>query len=82
MYTVIQPERRRSEHYVNNKEFLAAIVEYKRKVIENCVEKEHPGITHDELKSWKSPKKKHLRSQIIGECFLKIATHLITNQTL
>ena len=52
--------RKRSEHYVNNKEFLAAIVEYKDKVAlaaERGVEK--PRIT-----------------RYIGECFLKIATHL------
>ena len=28
--------RKRSEHYVNNKEFLAAIVEYKEKVALSC----------------------------------------------
>jgi len=73
MYTVMT-KRRRSEHYVNNKEFLAAIVEYKRKVRE-AAEKEHPGITHDELKSWKSPNKPQI-TNYLGECFLKIATHL------
>ena len=73
MYTVMA-KRRRSEHYVNNKEFLAAIVEYKRKVRE-AAEKEHPGITHDELKSWKSPNKPQI-TNYLGECFLKIATHL------
>ena len=26
------PKRKRSEHYVNNKEFLEAICEYKRKI--------------------------------------------------
>ncbi len=52
--------RKRSEHYVNNKEFLAAIVEYKEKVAlaaERCEAK--PRITN-----------------YLGECFLKIATHL------
>lgn len=53
-------KRKKSEHYVNNKEFLEAIVEYKRKVKlakENGDPK--PRITN-----------------YIGECFLKIATHL------
>ena len=54
------PKRKRSEHYVNNKEFLEAICEYKRKVkvaAENGEPK--PRITN-----------------YLGECFLKIATHL------
>ena len=52
--------RKRSEHYVNNKEFLAAIVEYKEKVaLAEERGEEKPRIT-----------------RYIGECFLKIATHL------
>ena len=52
--------RKRSEHYVNNKEFLAAIVEYKEKVALAAEKGEaKPRIT-----------------RYIGECFLKIATHL------
>ena len=52
--------RKRSEHYVNNKEFLAAIVEYKEKVALAAERREaKPRIT-----------------RYIGECFLKIATHL------
>ena len=53
-------KRKRSEHYVNNKEFLYAIVEYKAKVRE-AVEagKPKPRITN-----------------YLGSCFLKIATHL------
>ena len=52
--------RKRSEHYVNNKEFLAAIVEYKEKVALAAERgEEKPRIT-----------------RYIGECFLKIATHL------
>ena len=52
--------RKRSEHYVNNKEFLAAIVEYKDKVALAAETGEaKPRIT-----------------RYIGECFLKIATHL------
>ena len=66
--------RKRSEHYVNNKEFLAAIIEYKRQVRE-AAEKEFPGITDQELKTWKSPNKPRI-TNYLGECFLKIATHL------
>jgi len=52
--------RKRSEHYVNNKEFLAAIVEYKEKVALAAERGEaKPRITN-----------------YLGECFLKIATHL------
>ena len=52
--------RKRSEHYVNNKEFLAAIVEYKDKIALAAERgEEKPRIT-----------------RYIGECFLKIATHL------
>ena len=52
--------RKRSEHYVNNKEFLAAIVEYKEKVALAAERGEDkPRITN-----------------YLGECFLKIATHL------
>jgi hypothetical protein len=52
--------RKRSEHYVNNKEFLIAIVEYKKKVeIAKERGEEKPRITN-----------------YLGECFLKIATHL------
>jgi hypothetical protein len=59
-YEMQAPKRKRSEHYVNNKEFLEAICEYKRKVkvaAENGDTK--PRITN-----------------YLGECFLKIATHL------
>jgi hypothetical protein len=60
MYAVMMTKRRRSEHYVNNKEFLAAIVEYKAKVRRAQEQGEpKPRITN-----------------YLGECFLKIATHL------
>ena len=52
--------RKRSEHYVNNKEFLAAIIEYKRMI----VEAEELGNPKPRIPNY------------IGECFLKIATHL------
>ena len=52
--------RKRSEHYVNNKEFLYAIVAYK-KDIRDAEEAGQP---------------KPVIPRYIGECFLKIATHL------
>jgi len=52
--------RKRSEHYVNNKEFLAALIRYREDVeIAEIQKKEKPRIP-----------------RYIGECFLKIATHL------
>ena len=52
--------RKRSEHYVNNKEFLYAIVAYKKEIREA----EAAG------------QPKPVIPRYIGECFLKIATHL------
>ena len=68
------PKRKRSEHYVNNKDFFEAIVIYKKNLRE-AAEKEFPEITDQELKTWKSPNKPRI-SDYLGECFLKIATHL------
>ena len=60
---VIRPgmaKRKRSEHYVNNKEFLAALIEYRENVeIAKIRDKPKPVIP-----------------RYIGECFLKIANHL------
>ena len=53
-------QRRGSEHYVNNKEFLAALIEYRENVaIAKIKDLPKPKITN-----------------YLGECFLKIATHL------
>ena len=68
------PVRERSEHYVNNKDFLAAIVEYRMRV-RKAAQKENPDITDEELKNWSSPNKPRI-TNYLGECFLKIATHL------
>ena len=59
--TMVTPKRKKdSEHYVNNKDFLYAIVEYKKLVsVSESENSQKPRITH-----------------YIGECFLKIATHL------
>ena len=54
------PKRKRSEHYVNNKEFLAALIKYREDVeIAQIQNKPKPVIP-----------------RYIGDCFLKIATHL------
>jgi len=52
--------RKRSEHYVNNKEFLYAIVEYKAD-IKAAEEKGEP---------------RPVIPRYLGECFMKIARHL------
>ena len=60
---MIQPgltKRKRSEHYVNNKEFLAALIAYR----EDREIAEAKGLP------------KPVIPRYIGECFLKIATHL------
>ena len=60
---MIQPgmtKRKRSEHYVNNKEFLAALIAYR----EEREVAEAKGLPRPVIPRY------------IGECFLKIATHL------
>ena len=59
---IIRPmaKRKRSEHYVNNKEFLAALIKYQEDIeIARLQDKPKPRIP-----------------RYIGECFLKIANHL------
>ena len=53
-------KRKRSEHYVNNKEFFAALIKYR----EDC-----------EIAKL-NDKPKPVIPRYIGECFLKIANHL------
>ena len=56
----IMGKRKRSEHYVNNKEFLAALIRHRENIeIAEIQGKDKPRIP-----------------RYIGECFLKIATHL------
>ena len=70
-------KKKRSEHYVNNKELLFAMIEYRKKVelsyqINFGKElKEQPKI--ERAKHW--PNKPPI-PRYIGECFLKIANHL------
>ncbi|MFZ9740306.1 MAG: sigma factor [Candidatus Nanopelagicaceae bacterium] len=53
-------KRKRSVHYVNNKDFLEALIEYKKELKES----EERGDPKPRINNY------------IGECFLKIATHL------
>ena len=58
--TTVMAKRKRSEHYVNNKDFLAALIKYREdKEIAEIQGKPKPPIP-----------------RYIGECFLKIANHL------
>ena len=58
--TAVMAKRKKSEHYVNNKEFLAALIKYREdKEIALLQDKPKPPIP-----------------RYIGECFLKIANHL------
>lgn len=54
------PKRKRSIHYVNNKEFLLALIEYRRQL---------------SLAQERGDPKPQI-TNYLGECFLKIATHL------
>lgn len=58
--TAVMTRRKRSEHYVNNKEFLAALIEYREKV----AIAQQKGLPKPRITNY------------LGECFLKIATHL------
>ena len=66
--------KKQKQHYVDNQEFLAAIIEYKRKVRVAAL-KENPDFTDEEIKKWTSPNKPRV-GNYLGGCFLKIATHL------
>ena len=58
--TNVMTKRKRSDHYVNNKDFLAALIKYREDVeIASLQDKSKPVIP-----------------RYIGECFLKIANHL------
>ncbi len=64
----------KSEHYVNNKEFLEALVVYRAAVESDFMEKNGRKPTkEDRSKQWDG---KPQIPRYIGECFLKIANHL------
>jgi hypothetical protein len=58
--TTTMTKRKRSVHYVNNKDFLEALIEYKKELKAS----EERGDPKPRINNY------------IGECFLKIATHL------
>ena len=58
--TTVMTKRKRSEHYVNNKDFLDALIKYKKEV--------------ENAESGNNPKPRI--TNYLGECFLKIAEHL------
>jgi len=70
-------KRKRSEHYVNNKELLEALIVYRTKVEKSYLEKFGKDLTiqpkEERAKRWEG---KPTISNYLGECFLKIATHL------
>ena len=67
-------KRKRSEHYVNNKEFLAALIKYREDVEIAFIKKNGREPTKEDRASrWDT---KPPIPQYIGECFLKIANHL------
>ena len=66
--------KKKSEHYVNNKELLEALIVYRSKVEASFLELNDRFPTReDRSKRWKG---KPPISNYLGECFLKIATHL------
>ena len=72
--TAVMTKRKRSEHYVNNKEFLSALIRYREDVEISFIKKYGREPTKDERgKNWETKPPIH---RYIGECFLKIANHL------
>ena len=66
--------RAKSEHYVNNKELLEAIVVYRASIEKSFMENfGRLPEKEDRGKQWKGKPK---ISNYLGSCFLKIATHL------
>jgi hypothetical protein len=72
--TAVMTKRKRSEHYVNNKEFLAALIKYREDVEISFIRKYGRELTkEDRATTWDT---KPPIPRYIGECFLKIANHL------
>jgi len=66
--------KKKSEHYVNNKELLEALIVYRSKVEKNFIKLYGREPTkEDRSKHWEG---KPTIPNYLGECFLKIATHL------
>lgn len=67
-------KRKRSVHYVNNKELLEALIQYRARVETDFIQKHQREPTkEDRAKHWEG---KPPITNYLGECFLKIATHL------
>jgi len=75
--TPIMTKRKRSEHYVNNKELLEAMILYRKSVEASYKEKFDVDLKtlpkQERGKHWEG---KPPIPNYLGECFLKIATHL------
>ena len=66
--------KKKSEHYVNNKELLEALIVYRAKVADSFREINGREPTKaDRSQRWEG---KPQITNYLGECFLKIATHL------
>lgn len=66
--------KKKTEHYVNNKELLEALIVYNEKVEKNFYSiNERKPTREDKGKRWEG---KPPIPNYLGECFLKIATHL------
>ena len=74
--TNVMPKKK-SEHYVNNKELLEALIVYRTKVEKSYLETFGKDLTQQpkeqRAKRWEG---KPPITNYLGECFLKIATHL------
>ena len=71
------PRKKRSEHYVNNKEFLAALIDYRTNVEVSYMKMFKEDLTtldkSERARRWEG---KPPIPRYVGECFLKIANHL------
>ena len=66
--------KKKPEHYVNNKELLEALIVYRNKVEKHFFSKNSRSPTReDRSKHWEG---KPPIPNYLGDCFLKIATHL------
>jgi len=66
--------KKKSEHYVNNKDFYQALLEYTQRVEKDFYSKHSRNPTKEERsKNWKG---KPPIPNYLGDCFLRIANHL------
>ena len=67
--------KKKTEHYVNNKELLEALIVYRAKVAESFKENNDGREPTKADRSQRWPGKPPI-TNYLGDCFLKIATHL------